>query len=359
MTYSRKNYFSFIASICTFVTVAGCATEPSVEMRIAKAAPAVSIQARGETAAVATANADAADDPAIWRNSENPTASLIVGTDKKAGLHVYDLSGADRFFIDAGAVNNVDLRADVTIAGTPGVLVAASDRNDLANAKLALFRLDTTTAQLTPLGKVPAGAGEAYGVCFYRTTAGLSAFMVLKDGTVNQVELNVSGAEPKGKIVRTMKLGTQSEGCVADERTGRLYVAEEDVGLWRFDANPGGSTDAVRIAAADGRNLVADAEGLALAAVDERGGYLVVSSQGDNAYVLYRLEDDSYVGRFRIAAGTVGSVEETDGIEIALGDFGSAYPGGLFIAQDGHNLPRAQNFKLVAWDDIRKALGLN
>ncbi|PTQ12857.1 3-phytase [Sphingomonas oleivorans] len=342
------------------MTVAACAApEPTMEMRIARAAPAVSVQARGETAAVATANVDAADDPAIWRNPADPAASLIVGTDKKAGLHVYGLDGSDRFFFDAGAVNNVDLRADVPIGGAPGILVGASDRNDLANSQLALFRLDPATAQLHPLGKVPSGKGEAYGVCLYRTAQSLHAFMVLKDGTINQVELDLAGAQPAGRIVRTMKLGTQSEGCVVDERTGRLYVAEEDVGLWRFNAAPDGSVQPIRIAAADGYKLVADAEGLALAAQGEKGGYLLVSSQGDNAYAVYRLEDDGYVGRFRIAAGAVGSVEETDGIDLVPGDFGPNYPGGLFVTQDGMNPPKAQNFKLTAWDDIKKALGLN
>lgn len=355
MNYSRKNCCTFVALLCSFVVVAGCATQPTTEMLIARATPAVNVEARGETAAVATANADAADDPAIWRNAADPAASLIVGTDKKVGLHVYDLSGADRFFFDAGAVNNVDLRD----MGGQGIIVAASDRNDLANAQIALFRLDPARATLTPLGKVAAGAGEAYGICLYRTADALHAFMVVKDGTIRQVALDLSGATPGGRVVRTMKLGTQSEGCVVDERTGRLYVAEEDVGLWRFDAGATGSTEPVRIAAADGRNLVADAEGLALAIEGERGGYLVASSQGDNAYVLYRLADDGYVGRFRIATGKVGGTEETDGIELVTGDFGIDYSGGLFVAQDGHNRPRAQNFKLVAWADVKKALGLN
>jgi hypothetical protein len=39
------------------------------------------VTARGETAAVQTRNADAADDPAIWQNINDPSASLIVGTD--------------------------------------------------------------------------------------------------------------------------------------------------------------------------------------------------------------------------------------------------------------------------------------
>ncbi|MBN8830874.1 MAG: phytase [Sphingomonadales bacterium] len=330
--------------------------EIPIEQRIARADPAVSVTAKGETEPVGTNNADAADDPAIWRNAADPAASLIVGTDKKAGLYVYGLDGTKRHFVDAGRVNNVDLRDGVTINGARGILVVASDRNDLARSRLALFRLDPATATLTPLGTLPGGGGEAYGVCLGKGAAGLSAFIVLKDGTINEVLIDASGATPTGRTIRTMKLGSQSEGCVVDDRTGKLYVAEEDVGLWRFDP---GSTSPVMIGAADGRKIVMDAEGVALAPVGDAGGYVVVSSQGDNAYALYRLPDETYAGRFRVVDGaTIGGSEETDGIELMLGDFGPDYPAGLFIAQDGHNGAKAQNFKLVSWADIVAALGL-
>lgn len=345
-----------IVVVAFALAAAGCARPETQAMRIARAAPAVTVQARGETVAVATVNADAADDPAIWRDPADPARSLIVGTDKKAGLHVYDLTGgADRFFLDAGAVNNVDLR-DLRAGG---VVVAASDRNDLLNAKVALFRLDPARATLTALGTVAAGRGEAYGLCLYRTGGGLHAFVVLKDGTINQIALDLSGAVPAGRIVRTMKLATQSEGCVVDERIDRLYVAEEDAGLWRFEARADAPVTATLVARADGRNLVADAEGVALAPEGTGGGHVIVSSQGDNAYSVYRIADDAYVGRFRISAGALGATEETDGIELVTGDFGPAYPGGLFVAQDGQNLPRAQNFKLVAWAEVKRALGLD
>jgi 3-phytase len=313
-----------------------------------------SVTAKGETTAVATANADAADDPAIWRNPADPAASLIIGTDKKAGLYVYGLDGNVRHFVNAGRVNNVDL---ITHAGR--IIVAASDRNDETRAKIALFALDTATAKLTPLGSVAGGAGEAYGICLAEADGVLNAFIVLKDGTINQVAIDLSGAAPAGKTVRTMKLATQSEGCVVDSRTSRLYVTEEDIGLWRFDARAGGPTTPVKIAGTDGKRLTADAEGITIAPEGPgNGGYLVVSSQGDNAYAVYRLSDDSYVGRFRIDKGTFGSTEETDGIEIAMGSFGAGYPAGLFVAQDGDNTPLAQNFKLVSWADIKAALKL-
>ena len=53
---------------------------------------------------------DAADDPAIWIHPDAPEQSLVVGTDKRSGLLVYDLSGNQLQHLVAGNLNNVDLR---------------------------------------------------------------------------------------------------------------------------------------------------------------------------------------------------------------------------------------------------------
>jgi 3-phytase len=330
--------------------IAACAP-PAVKQEVRTA----TVTAGAETQAVRSGG-DAADDPAIWRNPGNPAASLIVGTDKHAGLYVYDLSGKVRHFLDAGRVNNVDL-----VETRDGVIVAASDRRDKANAHIALFRLDTAVARLVPLGRVPAGAGEAYGMCLWATPTGdsrgaLTAFIIIKNGTIRQIELDVGRAS--GRTVRTMNLATQSEGCVVDPRTARLYVAEEDVGIWRFDARAGGATKPVKLAGVDGKRLVADVEGLAIAADGPtNGGWLVASSQGNNAYALYRLSDEGFVGSVRVVAGAVGGTQETDGLEVITGDFGPAYPGGLMVVQDGENMP-TQNFKLIGWGKVKAALKL-
>lgn len=319
-----------------------------------------SVFAVGQTVPVQTLD-DAADDPAIWRNPANPAKSLIVASDKKAGLYVYGLDGRQQQFLPAPRLNNVDLRGEVTIAGVNEVLVAASDRGDPAQAALSLFALSPGNGMLRPLGKLPGGEGEAYGICLYRRAAdqALFAFLVHKSGRIVQLALDLAGAQPRGTIVRELTLASQSEGCVADDRNGRLYVAEEDVGIWRFDADPTASAQAASFTKADGRMLVADVEGLALApGGGQDDGYLIASSQGDSAYAVYRLADGSAVGRFRIGDnGTgVGGTSETDGIELALGDFGQDFPGGLFIAQDGDNAPQAQNFKLVSWADVLRRL---
>ena len=327
--------------------LAGCATTS-----VPQTATAPLVAATAETDPVDTA-ADAADDPAIWRNPADPAKSLVIGTDKKAGIHVYSLAGKRLSFTPADRLNNVDLHT----VGTR-VIAAASDRADVDAAHVSLFTLDTAAARLVPLGRFPVGPGEAYGMCLWTRARdhALFGFVVLKDGRIDQLAIDVSGTVPKVTTVRSMKLASQAEGCVVDDRTGLLYVAEEDVGLWRFDADPAAPATATPIARVDGRTLVADAEGLALAPSGRRGGYLVVSSQGDNTYTLYRLPGVTYAGRFRIGGGAIDGTSDTDGIELMLGDFGPAYPGGLFVAQDGDNAPDTQNFKFVSWTAVRRAL---
>ena len=313
-----------------------------------------SVTAVAETSPVGTANADAADDPAIWRNARNPANSLIVATDKKAGLYVYGLDGRVRSFEPAGLLNNVDL-IDL---GRRGILVAASDRNDIAAAKIRLYRLDPATARLTAIGVASGGAGEAYGMCLARAPGGaVDAFSVLKQGIIEHVRLRLDGFSASGSTVRRLSVPSQPEGCVVDERTGTLFVGEERAGIWRFDARANATATGTLVARVDGTHLVADVEGLALAPAGRTSGFLVASSQGDNAYALFRLPDMRPAGRFRIAAGRLGSTEETDGIALALGSFGPAYPRGLFVAQDGVNAPAAQNFKLVSWRDALAAVG--
>lgn len=332
--------------------LAGCATPQPVMSPL----PTASVSAQLETQPVASLD-DAADDPAIWRNTDKPEQSLIIATDKRAGIHVYDLQGRQIGFTPSPRLNNVDLR---DVGGTVGVLAAASDRQDLLNAKMAMFRLDTDAKRLVPLGSIAVGPGEAYGMCLWQRASdkALFGFVVLKDGRIDQIAIDTSGALPTGKLVRSLKLGTQSEGCVVDDRTGILYVAEEDVGLWKFDASPDGSMTPTAIAKADGNEIVMDAEGVALAPSGSDGGYVIVSSQGDNAYAVYKLPEAKYVGRFRINDGKLDGVQETDGIELMLGNFGPDFPGGLLVVQDGDNRPATQNFKLVNWSDVIAALGL-
>lgn len=339
----------------------GCAPkEVPLEVRIANALPAIDVPATGETVPVGTANADAADDPAIWHNAANPAASLIVGTDKKAGLYVYGMDGRVKASSLTGRYNNVALHA-----GDHGIVVIASDRSDLVNSKLALFLLDPATGALSPLASVPSGPGEAYGVCvapapriaMVGAADAMTVYAAIKDGSVRQITISHKGGKVEHSMGASWKLATQIEGCVVDPANGALYVGEEDVGIWRIEVAQPGSAP-VMFAPADGKALVADVEGLAIAAQPDGKRYLIASSQGDHAYSVFDLANGKLSGRFRINGGAIDGTYETDGIEVSTANFGPGYEQGVFIAQDGDNGGGTQNFKLVSWAAIKAALGL-
>ena len=348
MTMRPLQGFAFLSA-----GIAGaCATVPPAAIT---GDPAVTVTAAAETPPVGTAREDAADDPAIWRNPANPAASLIVGTDKKGGLYVYDLKGAQKHFLPAPGLNNVDL---VELPdGT--VLALASDRSNLAMAQIFVARLDTGTATLSFVSRVAVGAGEGYGICTGDVEAdgSFTVYSVPKNGVIYRTALQFLGGELADQSEPLNAVPTQPEGCVYDARTGMLYIGEERAGIWAmFGQIQGGLENRKLVAPIDNKMLVADLEGLAIAPEGESGGYLVASSQGDNAYAVFRLPDLTPVGRFRVTAGSFGSTEETDGIALDNRDFGPDFPGGLFIAQDGVNAPKAQNFKYARWDEVLAAL---
>ncbi|MBU1376538.1 MAG: phytase [Alphaproteobacteria bacterium] len=319
------------------------------------------VPAAAETPSVGTGDKDAADDPEIWVDPKNPARGVIIGTDKKAGLYVYDLAGKQLQYLPGGMPNNVDLRGGFKTAAGERVLVAASDRGR-PGAGAALFLLDPATLKLTLWGEVPVDLAEPYGLCLARRGA---AFLVIVNGTDGQVRQHTVSAGADGKPVfkeeRRFSVPTQPEGCVADDVAGRLYLGEEGAGIWRFDLGSGPAKGQI-IAAAPSEMLKPDVEGLTLL----REGaitWLIASSQGDSAFAVWRVDGPApqYRGRFSVVAnGGVDGVTGTDGVAAIGGQVG-AFPQGLVVMQDDVDEGAAgarQNFKLVDWREVKKALGL-
>jgi len=329
------------------------------------------VAAAGETDQVLHAG-DAADDPAIWVHPVDPLLSVVLGTDKKGGLGVYDLEGRELQYLEHGRINNVDLRSGVPFRGGRITLVAAGEKR---HEQLLLYRLDPDTRLLERIPDAYFNLGvDPEGVSLYRPQPDgeLYAFVsgedLRKENTfyVEQWRIFERGDEiPFGaERVRRLKIDSQTEGLVADDDLGDLYVAEENVGVWKFSASPeGGATGLLIDRTGEGGHLVHDVEGLALYRCGGRGGrggrgdgtgYLIASSQGSDDFVVYRREgQNEYVGRFWIgAANGVDKVTHTDGIEVTSLPLGARFPAGIFVAQDDENDHGWQNFKLVSWQDI-------
>lgn len=301
---------------------------------------------------------DAADDPAIWVHPEDPALSVVIGTDKLGGLAVYDLSGNQLHYYGGIRPNNVDLRTGFSLDGESIDIVAASERD---SDTILLYRVDPATRGLVSVraNATDTGFGVA-GLCMYRSpvTGTFYVFVGDSSGNVKQFELFDTGTGAVDyRPVRTLQLGSTTEGCVVDDERQRYYVAEEDVAIWQFGAEPNSGTSGTQVAQV-GANLTQDIEGLAIFDAGEGAGYLVVSSQGSDDFAVFDRVTYEYLGRFGIEDGTVDGVTHTDGIDVFSGGLGPAFPDGLFVAQDDRNGGAYQNFKLVPWGTIASSLGL-
>ena len=303
---------------------------------------------------------DSADDPAVWIHPTDRALSTILGTDKNGGLAVYDLSGQEIQYLPDGELNNVDIRYNFPLGGNSVALVTAGNRSD---DSIAVYAVDPGTRALQDVAEGTLAVGlTVYGSCMYRSasTGDYYFFVNSKGGDVEQWRLFDNGSGKVGAVlVRTFDVGTQTEGCVADDEFGDFYIGEENVGIWKYGAEPQDGTSRTSVdTTGAGGNISSDVEGLTLYYTSNGTGYLIASSQGVGEFVLYEREgDNAYVATFEIVAGpTIDKVSGTDGIDVSNAALGPLFPQGVFIAQDTSNSGFNQNYKLVRWDDIATAV---
>lgn len=316
------------------------------------------LHASAQTTPVA-AFGDAADDPAIWINEQDAKNSLILGTDKRRGLMVYDLAGNKVQSLNVGRLNNVDVRQHQGINNETHTWITASNRT--LNS-ISVFTVDGDN-KLNHVTEVATNLPEIYGMCMYSSDSGHYVFVNDKSGVFQQYKLTGNANSLTGELVREFTLPSQPEGCSADDKLGQLFAGEEDAGIWYIGAEPTAGNKAVKLQSVN-EQLVADVEGMEIYHAND-ARYLVVSSQGDNSYVLYNISDDtqpslSFAGKFNVIANLdkgIDGVGETDGLTVTAMAL-PGYPEGMLIVQDGYNrMPlQPQNFKVIDWREVKKAI---
>ncbi|WP_010127868.1 phytase [Sphingomonas sp. KC8] len=297
-----------------------------------------------------------ADDPVLWADSRDPARAVLFGTDKSDGLYVHDMDGKVRQFFADGPLNNVDLRPGFMVDGREYVLVAAAERKRFG---IMTYLFDPATLELQRYGFIPTDMGEPYGFCMGKQ--GDTTYLIPnnKQGEIRLYAVSAGAKGPQARLDRVMKLGSQTEGCVSDDAAGMLYVGEEDVGIWRFALNAGAGAPPLKVAPIDGQRLTADVEGLTIMR-DRGAAYLIASSQGDATYPIWRIDGDTYAyqGRFAVEGGAIDAVTGTDGLDAWSGPIGPYPEGAIAMHDTADGAGPQQNYKLVDWRAVRKALVL-
>jgi 3-phytase len=340
------------------------AREDSLEMATALSLQSVfsnKILADVETEPVKSAvGEDSADDPAIWYNSADPSSSLILGTDKNAGIYVYNLEGKLIQAREIGRINNIDLREGFLYNGKEQVLVAGSNRS---NNCITLFTIDTKTGLLSDsLINIPSGVDEVYGICLYKRIPDneFHVFVNGKGGGLEQWLISTEG-RLHAYLLRRIQLSSQPEGMVSNDQSGMLYVGLEGEGIFCLNADPNGDTSQVFLpgSSAENQNIAYDVEGLALFSY-QNTNYLIASIQGNFSYAIFNLDNGNYLTSFIISDGFIDGVEETDGLEIVTRPLNKQFPDGILVVQDGFNTQDfttlSQNFKYVSTEKILELL---
>lgn len=344
------------------LTIVSCNVQ-KIEQTNMHLKPVVNVTANAETDAVST-KGDAADDPCIWIHPTDVMKSTIIGTNKKKGLAVYSVDGKQLYFYPVGRVNNVDIRNNFMYKNQKVSVVTASNRT---HNTITVHIVNPKTRELIDVAARPIKSNlrEVYGLCMYQSKKSGKTYVFIcgKKGGVEQWELFEKEGYIDAKMVRSIDVGSQTEGMVADDEYGYVYIGEENKALWRYQAEPDALNERIRVVSVRDANMKSDFEGVTIYDSGNGKGYIILSSQGNNSYAVFDRVTNLYKGSFRISDAGIDGVIDTDGIDVTSVAFGEKYPKGFFIAQDYDNTDGAiklnQNFKIVDWQKIAGKLGLN
>ncbi len=343
-----------------------------------------------ETARTTMTNPDA-DDVAFWIHPTDSTKSLVIGTQKEAGYSIYGVNGSTLLDANPGNIrfNNVDVMYGFDLNGVSVDIAVFTDR--MTN-KFAICRIQDSAPYIVDITDYSGSAelfdsetpGEdtAYGEGVYKSpvTGKFYAFAT-QNGTWEcaQFELTATPGNTIGWTrVRTITLEAgdddeYAEGFVIDQEYGKAYVAQEGVGIYTFDAEPGGapvmSLTEYDLLLEEGENgLVPDLEGMTIYYKDNGEGYVFISSQGNYTYGVFNRTpvgvDNTFIRAFAVVDDTRGidGVQETDSIDVTNMSLGEGFLFGAFIVQDGMDTTAdpddtETNFKWLRWEDIAVGLG--
>lgn len=305
------------------------------------------------------------DDPAIWINREDPSKSLIIGTDKNAdgALFVFNLEGKA---IDSLLVKNLQRPNNVDIGY--GFLMG-NDTVDFAvtgermTSKLRFYSLPDMK-ELNPggievyLDETGPEFKDLMGVAVYQSPKTGKTYIIAgrKNGPTDgsylwQYEMSSENGLIKLELVR--KFGNYSakneiEAIAVDAELGFIYYSDEGAGVRKYYAEPEMGNEELAFFGQVG--FAEDHEGISIYKLDDSTGYILVSDQGANFFHVFPREgSESNPHQHDLITKIPLSTISSDGSEVTSISLGSNFPHGLFIAMSDD-----KTFQIYRWEDLAR-----
>ena len=300
------------------------------------------------------------DDPAIWINPKDVSKSIIIGTDKDTdgGIYAYDLDGKIiKKSIVLKRPNNVDIAYGILINGKKTDIAVTTERE---TNKLRIF----TLPDLMPIdnGGIDVFTGEAL-----RDPMGISLYTRKKDNAIYAIVGRKTGPDGtylwqyllsdngkgalKGEVVR--KFGSFSgkkeiEAIAVDNELGYIYYCDEQFGVKKYLADPEMKNDK-EIALFGQKDFKADNEGIAIYKTSETKGYILISNQQANTFMVYAREgSDGNANNHKLLAEIPTATIECDGADVTNINLGPKYPNGMLVA-----MSNGMTFHYYEWNLIQ------
>lgn len=307
------------------------------------------------------------DDPSIWINPEDATKSLIVGTDKDTdgGLYMYDLNGKIvKKSITLKRPNNVDIAYGLMVGGKKTDVAVTTERE---SNKIRVFSLP----DLEPIdnGGIDVFTGEAerdpMGIALYTQTkdslTSIYAIVGRKSGPSGSYlwQYDLAGNDNgtvTAKVVR--KFGNYSgnkeiEAIAVDNELGVVYCCDEGKGIRKYKADPQGGNE--ELAFFGQNDFKEDHEGIAIYKATDSTGYILVSNQQANTFMVYPREGmNGNPNEYKLLAEIPTSTIECDGADAASLNLGSKFPKGMLVA-----MSNGMTFHYYDWNTIQKLIDEN
>ncbi|MGO4773437.1 phytase [Flavobacterium sp. W22_SRS_FK3] len=302
------------------------------------------------------------DDPSIWVHPTDASKSIIVGTDKDTdgALYAFDLKGK---IVAKSEVlkrpNNVDIAYGLILDGKKVDIAVTTERE---NNKIRVFSVPDLKA--IDNGGISVFEGEELrdpmGIALYTRPTDGKIFAVVgrKSGPSGsylwQYELAGSGKFAVAKVVR--KFGAYSgkkeiEAIAVDNELGTILYSDEQFGIRKYKADPA-LNDNKELALFGKTGFKADNEGIAIYKKTDSTGYILVSNQQANTFMVYPREGvKGNPNEYPLLAEIPTSTIECDGADATSFNLGGNYKNGLFVA-----MSNGMTFHYYTWDLIQKRI---
>jgi 3-phytase len=302
------------------------------------------------------------DDPAIWINPADAGKSLIIGTDKDAngGLFVFDLQGKIVNKVPGlKRPNNVDLAYGLMLNGKLTDIAATTERE---TNKLRIF----SVPDMKPVdnGGIEVFTGEAnrgpMGIALYTRPSDKVMFAIAgrksgpAEGYLWQYRLEDDGTG-NVKATPVRKFGKYSgkkeiESIAVDNKLGYVYYSDEQYGVHKYYADPEMGNQELALFATAG--FVSDHEGISIYGTTDSTGYILVSNQQKNTFMVYPREGSkNNVNAHPLIAEIPVSTIESDGSEVTNVNLGTGFPKGMFVAMSNGKV-----FHYYDWRNIQQLI---